>query len=131
VGRETCALGAERVLDHLNQNLLPFLEQIRDIRVHWIGLLSLVVLGEEHVGEIIENSTGLPDIEECVAAHSNVDKGGLHAWQNPAYPSLVNVADHRRGAVTFRSIRNEARVLKHGHPRFEGIDGEKEIGGHY
>ena len=118
MGRQTRTLGANRVLDDLNQDLLPLPEQIGDVRVHGIGLLGLVVLGEKYIGEIIEDSTRLPDVEECVAGQPDIDEGGLHARQDPVDPSLVDVADDRRGAMTLRPIRDKTRVLQARQPAF-------------
>ena len=101
VGREPGALGAQGLLDHLDDDLLPFAEEIFDLGLRdalgpgrrarpavFVARLELVELFHrvDHVG----------DVEEPVALETDVDERGLHAGQDLRDPALVNVTDDSR-----------------------------------
>ncbi len=128
VGGEARPLGADGVLHHLHQHLLPEPQQVGDVRARRVQAQTLAVAGEEDVGEVVEDAAGLADVEEGVAIQPDVDEGRLHAGQHPRHTALVEVADHRRGPVALRLVGHEAGVLDQGDAGLEGVDGEEEDG---
>ena len=88
--REPRALGLERVLDDLDDDLLPGLEQIGDAgAVAAAAALGLLDAGEHD----------LVDVQEPVLVESDVDEGGLEAGQDVVDAAAVDVADDRAAAA--------------------------------
>ena len=87
--REPRALGLERVLDDLDDDLLPGLEQIGDARAAAAAALGLLDAGQHD----------LVDVQEPVLVEPDVDEGGLEAGQDVVDAALVDVADDRAAAA--------------------------------
>ena len=106
MGGDPGALGAHRVLGHLDQDGLAGLEQIADLA--GLGeLLQFVVLipGEEHV----------PGVEEGVLLQADVHEGRLHARQHVLDLAQVDVAHQALGAVLLHVELHGGAVLHHRH----------------
>jgi hypothetical protein len=125
VGRQARALGADGVLDDLDEDLLAFAEEIADVRFDgFVG--RRLVIDSEDVGEVVEDAASLADIEKTVPRETDVDERRLHSRQDPGHPTFVEVADHRRRPMALRPIADEARFFAQRNPGFEGVDREKE-----
>ena len=83
------ALGLQRVLDDLDDDLLPGLEQIGDARAAAAAALGLLDAGQHD----------LVDVQEPVLVEPDVDEGGLEAGQDVVDAALVDVADDRAPAA--------------------------------
>ena len=88
LGRQPGAFGADRILDHLHQQRLAFVQDAFD-RLAVVAVAVLPVLPD--VG----------DMQERRAFEADLDERGLHAWQNPCNAAEVDVADEapRAGAL--------------------------------
>ena len=101
------ALGADRLLGNLDQDLLAFLQQFLDGRQRraffasfLIGLLmtvadlDIVLYGFhliKHIG----------DIEKGRFFQANVNEGRLHPWQDADDATAIDVADNAKLTVAF------------------------------
>ena len=90
VHREPRALRLQRVLDHLDEDLLPGFDQLVDPAAAAAAALGRLLAARED---------DLVDVEEAVALEADVDEGGLHAGQDVVDLALVDVADDRAPAA--------------------------------
>jgi hypothetical protein len=88
---EPRALGLERVLDDLHDDLLPRLEQVGDARA---GLLAAAAL---HLLDARQHD--LVDVQEAVLVEADVDERRLEAGQDVVDAPLVDVADDGTAAA--------------------------------
>src|SRR5918995_236135 len=84
--RQARALGLERVLDDLYDDLLPWLEQVGDARL--AGAAAALDLLDARDDDLV-------DVQEAVLVEADVDEGGLGAGQDVVDDALVDVADDR------------------------------------
>ena len=89
--REPRALGLQRVLDDLDDDLLPRLEQVGDARA--------VAGAAAALGLLDARDDDLVDVQEAVLVEADVDEGGLEAGQDVVDDALVDVADDRAAAA--------------------------------
>ena len=90
VHREPRALRLQRVLDHLDDDLLARLDQLVDpFAAAAAALRGLLAVGQDD----------LVDVQEAVALEADIDEGGLHAGQDVVDLALVDVADDRAPAA--------------------------------
>jgi hypothetical protein len=88
---EPCALGLERVLDDLHDDLLPRLEQVGDARAALLAAAALHLLDAgEH---------DLVDVQEPVLLLPEVDERRFETGQDVVDLALVDVADDRPSAA--------------------------------
>ena len=141
---ETGALRAERLLHHLHQDFLPFLQQVLDARLllrlvplSGSGLPVLPLLPFELVFvaafepfELLEGVDDLGDVEEPVALETEIDEGRLHAGKNFRYPALVDIADDTAVPFTLDKDLRDEIVLEDGHHRLVAIGGDDHLLGH-
>src|SRR6185436_6030364 len=78
------ALGADRILDDLHEQLLAVVQDALD----WLGLVMIVAVAPD-VG----------DVQEGCAIQSDLDEGRLHSRQHAAYLAQINVADQAAAAA--------------------------------
>ena len=94
---EARALGAERLLRDLDDDLLPFLQELLDFRFFTRVAVLRVLLPPSSSpvssGRALRRDYDVGDIEKAVTLETEVDKGRLHARQHLRHPSLVDVAD--------------------------------------
>ena len=90
VHREPRALRLQRVLDHLDEDLLAGLDQLVDAAAGAAAALRRLLAVRED---------DLVDVEEAVALEADVDEGGLHAGKDVVDLPLVDVADDRAPAA--------------------------------
>ena len=90
--REPRALGLERVLDDLDDDLLARRQQIGDPRGRAGAAPALHLLDAR--------DDDLVDVQEAVLVEPDVDEGGLEPGQDVVDLALVDVADDRPAAAT-------------------------------
>ena len=90
------ALRAERLFGHLHEHLLPFPQQVLDLRLlaralraFFLLLLGLLV-GIELLELLVHD---VRHVQEAVPLEADVDEGRLHAGQDLRDAALVDVAD--------------------------------------
>ena len=83
------ALGLQGVLDDLDDDLLPGLEQVGDARPVAAAALGLLDARQHD----------LVDVQEAVLVEADVDERGLEAGQDVVDAALVDVADDRAPAA--------------------------------
>src|SRR3954451_21447540 len=82
--RQARALGLQRVLDDLDDDLLTGLEQVGD--------LLATVLAAPAPGRLDAGQDDLVDVQESVLVEADVDEGGLETGQDVVDLALVDVA---------------------------------------
>ena len=95
VHRQARALGLERVLDHLDHDLLAGLEQIGDVA-------SVTRPPAAAARRLDAGEHDLVDVQEAVLLQADVDERGLESGQDVVDPTLVDVADDRAVAPTLQ-----------------------------
>ena len=118
-------LGADGVLDDLDQNLLSLAQKVADIGIRHAGGVRHVV-HPENVREVVEKPARLSNVEEAVARKTDVDECGLHPRQNAGDAAFVEIPDDAGGTVPLGTVAHEAVLVAQRHPGFEGVHGEKE-----
>ena len=137
------ALGAERLLDHLDDDLLAFLEQLLDLLGGTILAIALAAAAAATAavvaaaglvllvaGELVELGEGVHhvgDVEEAVALEAEVDERGLHAGQHFRDPALVDVADHAAVALALDEDLRDQVVLEDGHHGLVAVRGDDHL----
>uniref|UniRef100_A0A7S4D5R6 Uncharacterized protein n=1 Tax=Heterosigma akashiwo TaxID=2829 RepID=A0A7S4D5R6_HETAK len=104
------ALGADRVLDDLDRQRLPFEDQSLDRRRRRI--VALVAAMAE-----LRGAVQIGHMQEGRALQADVDEGALHAGQHAHHLAEVDVADQAplQGALEVQLLHRP--VLDHGHAR--------------
>ena len=133
--RQARALRAERLLDHLDEDLLAFAQQIFDFRLRPIALAVavapfVVVVGRELV-ELVHRVDHIVDVEEPVALQADVDEGRLHAGKDLRDPAFVDVADDPALPLAFDEHFGHEVVLENGHDGFVAIGGDDHLLVHF
>ena len=149
VGRDAGALGAQRFLDDLDQDLLALFEQVLDlglgfplaiavlaagtiapivVRLARVGLASrrrslVLVLGRE----LLERIEDLGHVEKSVSLETDINEGRLHAGQDCRDPAFVDVADHAALPLALDENFRDQIVLEDGHPRFVAGRGDHHL----
>ena len=90
IHRQARALGLQRVLDHLHDDLLARLEQLGDLLLR----AAAAAPGDLHAGQ-----HDLIDVQEPVLLEADVDERGLQPGQDVVDLALVDVADDRAPAA--------------------------------
>ena len=140
VRREAGALGAERLLDDLDENLLAFLEEVFDLwaagRSRFVSTRPLplpaavFVVVPIRACRTLRACRDVGDVEEPVALEAEVDEGGLHAGQDLADPALVDVADDAPLPLAFDEDFGDEIVFENGHHGFVAVGGDDHLLGH-
>ena len=90
--RQPRALGLQRVLDDLDDDLLAGLEQVGDRGSRCPGAAAALDLLHAREDDLV-------DVQEAVLVEADVDEGGLEAGQDVVDDALVDVADDRSAAA--------------------------------
>ena len=129
---EAGALGAERLLDDLDEDLLPFLEQVLDLRLspgvvpsspgsaRCFAVPSAVLVARFEPLELLERVDDVGDVEEAVALEADVDERRLHAGQDLARPGPCRRCRRRRAAARVRRRPRRPDRLRGWPPSFRG-----------
>ena len=98
IGRQGRALGADALLDDLDDDLIAPAKAALDRRAVAAGELAPDGLGDilALAAEIAGQQVG--DVQEAVAAQAKIDKGGLDRRLDVDHPAFVDVADVGGGA---------------------------------
>ena len=101
--RQARALGLQRVLDDLHDDLLAGLEQVGD--------LAPAASAAPALGRLDARQHDLVDVQEAVLLEADVDERGLEAGQHVVDLALVDVADDRalRRGARCRAQRRDSR----------------------
>ena len=139
------ALGAERLLDDLDEDLLAFLQQLFDLRLRPVlrsrsrGRCRRAPLPAPplrrrrrplELVELLERVDDVGDVEEAVALEAEVDEGGLHAGQDFRDPALVDVADDAALPFALDEDFGDEVVFENGHHRLVAVRGDDHLLGH-
>ena len=92
VHRQACALGLQRVLDDLHDDLLAGLEQVGD-------LPSVAASATTAPRRLDAREHDLVDVQEPVLLESDVDECGLEPGEHVVDAALVDVSDDRAGTA--------------------------------
>ena len=140
---EPGALRAERLLDHLDEDLLPLAQQLLDLRPAAARRALRARRRppspppprprrpDSRRSNSSSVSTTSADVEEAVALEADVDEGGLHAGQDLRHPSLVDVADDAALALALDEDLGDQVVLEDGHLRLVAVRGDDHLLGHH
>src|SRR5512143_1814583 len=131
VRRHARALTAERILRHLNDELLALLHQVVDPRpiAGLAPLLAGAVLVRIRV-EIGGPGEYVFDVEERVALETDRNERRLHPGQDPVDAAEVDVADETLAAAALVQDFHGAAVLQDGNPRLRRRDVDEELSTH-
>ena len=137
------ALGAERLLDDLDQDLLAFLQQIFDLRLRPVAAPAVAAARRGRPSpssssssprfelvELLQRVDDVRDVEEAVALEPEVDEGGLHAGEDFRDPALVDVADDAALPFALDEDFRDQVVFEDGHHRFVAVRGDDHLLGH-
>ncbi len=135
---EPGALGAERLLDDLDDDLLAFLQQVFDLRLRPLAFpfptrsvaplaAALVLVVARELVELVERVDDVGDVEEAVALEAEVDEGGLHAGQDFRDPALVDVADDAAVPFAFDEDFGDEIVFEDGHHGLVAVGGDDHL----
>ena len=152
VARQPRALRAERLLGHLHDDVLPFFQQLFDLR---LGALLLVVaiastsasaaLGRRRRSlrasvdgrsglrvlviffVLIEIRNHVRDVEESIPLEAKIDERRLHAGQDLRDPALVDVADDAAILFALDEKFSELVVFENGHACFVAVGGDDHL----
>jgi hypothetical protein len=138
-------LGADRFLGDLDDDLLPFLEQVLDAGAaadpRGVGRLFVLVAavpgrggvtaGEQTL-EIIGRPPHVRDMQVGALLEADVDERRLHAGEHPLDPTLVDVAGDPALALALDVQLTEIPVLHERHPRLGAVrvNDDQCVGGH-
>ena len=130
---QPCALGAERLLDDLDEDLLALLEEILDFRlrrgrhcpVPFAG--SALFFARFELVELFERIDDVGDVKEAVALEAEIDEGGLHAGEDLADPAFVDVADDAPLPLPFDEDFGGEIVFENGHHGFVAVGGDDHL----
>ena len=84
--RQSRALGAQRVFEHLHHQGLAFKQLF----------FNRLDAGGWHVGvgmAAVDAAHQISDMQESCFVQANVDEGRLHAWQHARYFAQIDIAD--------------------------------------
>ena len=98
VRRQARALGAERLLGDLDDDLLAFLQELFDFRLRsaiapLAAIAMLVFVARVEAVELLDRVDDIRDVEKPVALEADVNERALHAGQHFRDPALVDVPD--------------------------------------
>jgi hypothetical protein len=134
--RDARALGAQRLLDHLDQDLLAFLQELVDfglgaaIAAAPVGATAARVLVVGVVFVVLERLEHVRHVEERVAVEADVNEGRLHAGQHFRHPALVDVARDPARSLALDEDLGNLIVLEDGHARLVAVRGDNHLPAH-
>src|SRR5262249_27556403 len=123
-------LGAERLLDDLDEDLLAFLQQLLDLLLRPIArafpAASFAAVGLGFVVrfellELFDRVDDFGDVEKAVTLEADVDEGGLHAGQDFRDAALVDVAHDAALPLPLDEDLGDEILLENGHHRLVPI----------
>jgi hypothetical protein len=120
VGGQPRTLGAQRILDDLDQNLIAFGDQ----RANIVGVRRL------------DAGIGMPRIEDVGgmqkggALQADIDECRLHARQHPGNPAFVDVADQSTAAGPLQKHLLQHAVFDDGRARLVRAGIDQNLGAH-
>ncbi len=130
------ALGADRLLGHLHQDLLTLLQQLLDMR-QLLFLLGQVLRRSRRaiaaVGELLDRLDlveHVGDVKKGGLLQADIDEGRLHPRQHADDPPLVNVAHDSAISTALDVELGDVAALQQRHPGFVGGRVDDQLLGH-
>src|SRR5688572_1508559 len=151
------ALRAQRLLRHLHDDLLRFLDELFDLGLgaflalaapaaaaaalptrgagpgYRAGLVAVggrVVFVRLEAVELLEGGDNVGNVEKAVAFETEVNERRLHAGQDFRYPALVKVAHHPARPLALDEYFGNLVLLEDRDPCFVGARGDDHLLGH-
>ena len=134
-GREPRALAADRVLQHLHDDVVAGIDEPADVRrrrnAARPGGRRLAVAGD-HALRVDRDVRGgdVVDVQERGALEAGVDERRLHARQHARHAPLVDVADDAAAAGALDEDLVQHAVLEQRRARFARADVDQDLGRH-
>jgi hypothetical protein len=139
-GREARALAADRVLQHLDDDVVAGVDQATDVGRAAIARSVTARLGRgrgariagDHSLRIERDVRGrdVVDVQEGGALEPRVDECGLHARQHPRHATLVYVADDAAPAGALDEDLLQHAILEQRGARLARADVDQDLGSH-
>ena len=134
VRRQPRALGAQRLLGDLDDDVLAFLDQLFDFRLRPaiasppIPFAAAVcfVFALEPI-ELFDRIDDVRDVQKAVALEADVNERALHAGQHLRHPAFVDIADDAPLPLPLDEDLAEEIVLEDGHLRLVAIRGHNHF----
>ena len=120
------ALAADRILDHLDHDLLPVAQQLDDGRGGdrlRRGVLCLAGIHRRRPHDVV-------GVQERGPLQPQFDEGRLHPGHNPLHAPLVDVADHPAPPAALDVQLLQHAVLDHRHAGLARGDVDQDLLGH-
>jgi hypothetical protein len=140
VARRPRALRADGLLGHLDDHLLPLLEQLLDAgaagrarRVPLLLFLFAVVvpvrLGRQQPLEIVWRTPDVGDVQVRALLEADVDECGLHPGEHPFDTAFIDVAGDPSFALAFDVELAEEPIFNEGYAglRAVGVDHQEAM----
>ncbi len=123
--RQARALGAERILQHLDQYFATFADQSLNIRRAALvdRQIRAAVLADRRMHDVGR-------VQERGALQADVDERGLHARQHARHSSLVNIADEAALVGPLQEDFLQHAVFHQGGACFARADVDEDLGRH-
>ena len=118
--REPRALGAERILQHLHQDVAALADELADVLGARFARRAFGIRRLHDVG----------DVQERRALEADVDEGRLHAGQHARHAPLVDVADEAEAARPLDEDLLQHAVLDQRRAGFARADVDEDFRGH-
>ena len=138
MGRDASALRAERLLDHLHDDLLTGVQEFFDFLLAGVaipaaatpaptagpscgprpgapgGLSVGLAVGVGGVDTVqgVHGVNDIADVEEPVALETEIDEGALHPWQHLLHAPLIDVAGDAARLIAFDRDLDDFVVLE-------------------
>ena len=122
--RQPRALGSQRILHHLHQQLVALAHQRADIRAIGRGVVMRVVAGIRRRREDVRH------MQECRAGQADLQKRRLHARQHARHPALVEIAHQPAPAGAFDEHLLQGAVFEQRGAGFARRDVDQNLDAH-
>ena len=124
VRRQPRALGAQRILHDLHQEIVALAHQRADVRLGVEPRRQVLVAGGERRRENVR------DVQEAGAGETDIQKRSLHAGQHARHAALVQVADQALAAESLDEHVLQGAVLDDGGARLARLDVHQDLDRH-
>ena len=115
--------GSQRLLDHLNHDVLSGAHEVFDGR----GLGAPFFLLEQVLRKVFENILG---VHEGIAFEPDVDEGRPHAGQDSTHATFVDVPGGGRMLRSLDEELSDLRILEEGYAGFFGRRSDDKFAPH-
>jgi hypothetical protein len=141
VGGNSCPLGSQGFLGYLDEDFLPFVQEVLDMKGRGIQVQDLFFLrkgdfvpiifpGPHEHFQVIEVLMDIRDVEESGLFQADVYESGLHPGKNANDPALINIAGDPLLRIPLHIKLHQGFPLQEGNSGFSGIDIDQDFIGH-